>query len=555
MIQFDHFYTYEEIGAVIRELADAHPALCRAGSIGRTAQGRDLHLLTVTEFDSGDPSERPAYLIHGGIHAHEPASTHGPLYTAHRLLEDHERGGLLSRVVLYLVPRLCPDASEFCVATTARIRSRTDSVNRAPNTIYSADIDGDGLILTIRQEHPDGTYVCDPEEPRLLVDRRPDSPGPYYRVLPEGLVNDWDGCDDIRIGGLHSFYPGAPELHAGRSFDFNRNWPHDWRHEGEQQGAGDYPFSEPEMRSLAEFIFKQPKLCGILGYHCGSASVIRPPAWGPREDLDPGDDALLEELAREGAEAIDSPAVALSDPTGPGGRSGGRRGHALGFAYHQLGIPGFDVELGTIVNAAGVSAHEWHERSRDRDGIDAMYRQLLRWWDGDGRRHPLFEPWRRFDHPQLGPVELGGLLFTAIDNPLVPVLEPMVDGAYRFTRSFAERHPWVQAEEVEVAPVGGDVYRIRARIANRGRLPTNITNQGLGLPRLQPVRASLMPAGGVELLSARGHLDLGHLCALSGSRIVEWFVRAPGAEPGAEIGVIRVLGGTGGDGRVVVKRP
>lgn len=555
MIQFDHFYTYEEIGAVVRALADAHPGLCRAGSIGRTAQGRDLHLLTVTEFDSGDPSERPAFLIHGGIHAHEPASTHGPLYTAHRLLADHEPGGLLSRVVLYLVPRLCPDASEFCVATTARIRSRTDVLNRAPNTIYAADIDGDGLILTIRQEHPDGTCGCDPEEPRLLVDRRPTSPGPFYRVFPEGLINDWDGCDDIRIGGLHSFYPGAPELHAGRSFDFNRNWSHDWRHEGEQQGAGDYPFSEPEMRALAEFIFKQPRLCGILGYHCGSASVIRPPAWGAREDLDAGDDALLEELAQEGAAAIDSPAVALSDPTGPGGRSGGRRGHALGFAYHQLGIPGFDVELGTIVNAAGVSAREWHERSRDRDEVDAMYRQLLRWWDGDGRRHPLFEPWRRFDHPQLGPVELGGLLSAAIDNPLVPTLTPMVDGAYRFTRSLAERHPHVRAEEVEVDPVGGDVYRIRARIANRGRLPTNITNQGRGLPRLQPVRASLMPAEGVELLSARGHLELGHLRALTGSRIVEWFVRAPATEAGAEIGVIRVLGGTGGDSRVVLRCP
>ena len=555
MIQFDHFYTYEEIGAVVRELADAHPALCRAGSIGRTLQGRDIQLLTLTDFDSGEPSERPSYLIHGGIHAHEPASTHGPLYTAHRLLADHERGGLLSRVVLYLIPRLCPDASEFCVATTARIRSRTDFDNRAPNTIYAADIDGDGAILTIRQEHPDGTNVCDPEEPRLLVDRRSTSPGPYYRVFPEGLINDWDGSDDIRIGGLHAFYPGAPELHAGRSFDFNRNWSHDWRHEGEQQGAGDYPFSEPEMRSLAEFIFKQPKLCGILGYHCGSASIIRPPAWGPREDLDAGDDALLEELAQEGAEAIDSPAVATSDPIGSNRRGTGKRGHALGFAYHQLGIPGFEVELGTIANAAGVSPHEWHERAREPGGVDAMYRQLLRWWDEGGRRHRVFEPWRRFDHPQLGAVELGGLLFTAIDNPLVQTLAPMVDGAYRFTRSFAERHPRVQAEEVAVTAVGGDVYRIRARIANRGRLPTNITNQGRGLPRMQPVRTSLMLPDGVELLSARGHLDLGHLRALTGSRIVEWFVRAPGGESGEEIGVIRVLAGTGGDSRVVLRCP
>ena len=555
MIQFDHFYTCQEIGAAARSLADAHPELCRAGSIGRTGQGRDIHLLTLTEFDSGAPSERPAYLIHGGIHAHEPASAHGPLYTAHRLLADHERGGLLSRVVLYLIPRLCPDASEFCIATTARVRSRTDFLDRAPNTIYAADIDGDGAILTIRQEHPDGAWVCDPAEPRLLVDRRPASRGPFYRVFPEGLINDWDGSDDIRIGGLHAFYPGLPELHAGRSFDFNRNWSHDWRHEGEQQGAGDYPFSEPEMRALADFIFKQPKLCGILGYHCGSASIIRPPAWGPREDLDADDDALLEEIAREGAAAIDGPAVALSDPTGSDRRGAGKRGHALGFAYHQLGIPGFEVELGTIVNAAGVSPREWRERSGDPDEVDAIYRQLLRWWDADGRRHRVFEPWRRFDHPQLGPVELGGLLYTAIDNPLVPALEPMVAGAYRFTRSFAERHPRVQAESVEVTGVGGDAYRIRARIANRGRLPTNVTNLGRGLPRMQPVRVSLTPAGGVELLSARGHLELGHLRALTGSRIVEWFVRAAAVPAGTELAVIRVLGGAGGDSCVQVRRP
>lgn len=554
MIQFDHFYTCQEIGAAARALADAHPAFCRAGSIGRTGQGRDIHLLTLTDFDSGAPFERPAYLIHGGIHAHEPASAHGPLYTAHRLLADHERGGLLSRVVIYLIPRLCPDASEFCIATTARIRSRTDFLDRAPNTIYAADIDGDGAILTIRQEHPDGTCVCDPAEPRLLVDRRPTSRGPFYRVFPEGLINDWDGSDDIRIGGLHAFYPGSPELHAGRSFDFNRNWSHDWRHEGEQQGAGDYPFSEPEMRSLADFIFKQPKLCGILGYHCGSASIIRPPAWGPREDLDADDDALLEEIAQEGAAAIDSPAVAISDPTGSDRRGAGKRGHALGFAYHQLGIPGFEVELGTIVNAAGVSPREWHERSGDPDEVDAMYRQLLRWWDAGGRRHRVFEPWRRFDHPQLGPVELGGLLYTAIDNPLVPALEPMVAGAYRFTRSFVERHPRVQAESVEVTGVGGDACRIRARIANRGRLPTNVTNLGRGLPRMQPVRASLTPADGVELLSARGHLELGHLRALTGSRVVEWFVRAA-VPAGTELAVIRVLGGAGGDSRVQVRRP
>ena len=548
MIQFDHFYTYEEISSLVRDLSDSYPRLCQLNSIGSTRQGRDIHLLTLTDFDSGKPSDRPAFLIHGGIHAHEPASAHGPLYTAQRLLSDHETGGLLERVTLYLIPRLCADASEFCIATTARIRSRTDIEERAPNTIYAADVDSNGLILTIRQEHPDGRYVQDPEEHRLLKRRSPTSLGPYYRVFPEGMINDWDGSDDIRIAGLQAFHPGEPELHAGRSFDFNRNWSHDWRHEGEQQGAGDYPFSEPEMRSLAEFVFRQPKLCGILGYHCGTASIIRPPAWGSREDLDPGDDALLEEIAQEGAKAIDSPAVAISDPSYGNSRyRPGKRGHALGFYYHQLGIPGFEIELGTILNAAGVSPNECSE--------DEMYRILLRWWDENGHSFHVFEPWRQFDHPQIGSVEIGGLVLTAIDNPLVQELEPMVEGSYQFTRSFAERHPQVVPEEVEVAAVGGTVFRIRARIANRGRLPTNITNLGKGLPRIQPVRVSLILEKGVELLSERGHQDLGHLRPLTGSRIVEWFVQAPTVTAGEKIGLIRVLGGTGGDSLKILTRP
>ena len=146
-------------------------------------------------------------------------------------------------------------------------------------------------------------------------------------------------------------------------------------------------------------------------------------------------------------------------------------------------------------------------------------------------------------------------MLTAIDNPLVQELEPMVEGSYQFTRSFAERHPQVVAEEVAITAVGGAVFRVRARIANRGRLPTNITNVGAELPRLQPVRVSLILAEGVELLSERGHQDLGHLRPLTGSHIVEWFVQAPTVAVGAKIGILRVLGGTGGDSLKTLTRP
>jgi hypothetical protein len=42
-----------------------------------------------------------------------------------------------------------------------------------------------------------------------------------------------------------------------------------------QNGSGDFPFSEVEMRHLAHFIHSKPKIFGIMGYHTGVYCVLR----------------------------------------------------------------------------------------------------------------------------------------------------------------------------------------------------------------------------------------------------------------------------------------
>ena len=544
-IQFDHFYTYEEIDGFVRNLAETYPNLCRLGSIGQSREGREIHLLTLTDFTTASPEERPAYVIHSGIHAHEPASAHGPLYSAQKLLADHEGDGLLGQIAVYIVPRLCSDSTEFCIATTTRVRSRTD-FNRESDTVYPEDLDGDGLILSFRQSHPDGGFVADPLDPRLLIKRQADSPEPYYRLFPEGHVHDWDGGDRILVGGLHSFYPQTPEIMGGRSFDWNRNWSYNWHPEPEQMGAGDFSFSELEMRHFAEFLHSHPKIFGILGYHCGRASIIRPPASGSRKDLDAGDDRVMEELGQKGAKLTGSPLVSLVD-SHDGRPNKGKSGHSLDFVYHHLGIFGFEVELGTVLNAAGLQTEDCPQWTEEE--VDEWMRRLLKWWDDRGQRDPLFEPWRPFDHPQLGPVELGGFHYTVLDNPLVSELGETVEGAYRFTLAHARRHPQIVAEDLCVDRYDDSVYRIRLRVANRGQLPTHVTNKGKTLRRLAPVKASFAPAVGVELLSGAGHLDLGHLAGVTGSRVAEWFVAVREGESNSApaLGELQVAGGTGGD--------
>ncbi len=555
-VQFDHFYSYEEIDDFLRELADTYPDLCRVESIGRSLEGRDIHLLTLTNFTTGSPEERPGYVIHAGIHAHELASTHAALHIAKRLLTDHIRDNLLDRVTFFVLPRLSADGSEFCLTTSTRVRSRTDFCNRASNTIYPEDLNGDGKILTLRQAHPDGEFVADPADSRLLIQRRSDSTAPYYRTFPEGYIHDWDGSDRIRIAGFDAFLTHRPDITAGRSYDWNRNWSYGWRPEGEQQGAGDYPFSELAMRQFVEFLHRYPKIFGMVGYHCGHPSIIRPPASGSPEELDADDDIALEELAQIGAQLTGFPALPLVKMHWAGRRDRGKGGHSLDFAYRHLGLLTVEIELGTVMNAAGLTTENylsWKSRADE----DHWMRRLMQWWDSGGHRYPLFKPWQPYQHPQLGDVEIGGFLYTVLDNPLLSELPPTLEAVYQFTIAHARKHPWIVVEDFHIKRFDDHVYRIRMRVANRGDLPTHLTNKGKSLRRLRPVATRFTPAHGVTLLSATGSQALGHLAAVTGSRIVEWFVSAP-EKSGKDtqlLGELYVSGGTGSDITRTVEAP
>ena len=155
-LPFDHFLTHAEVSDFVQALAQAAPDLVELSCIGRSREGREVHLLTVTDFSTGPAAEKPAYLIHGNIHAAELSGTHAALYTARQLVQDQRRNAseLLRTACFYIVPRLNPDGAEFVVTTSGSCRSRTDRSTLVPNTLYQQDIDGNGLLLDLRQEHP-----------------------------------------------------------------------------------------------------------------------------------------------------------------------------------------------------------------------------------------------------------------------------------------------------------------------------------------------------------------------------------------------------------------
>ncbi len=96
--------------------------------------------------------------------------------------------------------------------------------------------------------------------------------GTYYRVLPEGTVEDWDGYTLRHEGPKHGL-------------DLNRNFPASWRQEFEQLGAGPYPASEPEIRAVVDFITSHPNMTGGDAFHTWSGVLLRPFEHSPDEEM------------------------------------------------------------------------------------------------------------------------------------------------------------------------------------------------------------------------------------------------------------------------------
>ncbi len=75
-LPFRHFLTYAEMTAFLEQLVAARPRLATLDSLGRSREGREVWCLTITDPKTGAASDKPAYLIHGNIHAAELSGTH-----------------------------------------------------------------------------------------------------------------------------------------------------------------------------------------------------------------------------------------------------------------------------------------------------------------------------------------------------------------------------------------------------------------------------------------------------------------------------------------------
>ena len=504
--------TYLDHAALTAQLTrwcEAFPALTRLTSIGKTPEGRDLWLLTI----GVDPDRaRPTAWVDGNMHASELAGSSVALAIAEDFLAVHvdsDRlglpGALLERlrgVRLFVLPRMSPDGAEAVLTTGRFVRSvpRDDRRERGAPRWRAGDVDGDGQIRLMRVVDPTGDYVAaTPEFPDLLSHRQVDDAGPFYRIYTEGTIEHFDG-----------FTIPSPSFLTDNPIDLNRNFPWSWAPAHEQIGAGAFPTSEPESRAVVEYVCAHPEIFAWLNLHCFGGVFIRPLGHGPDSKMDQDDLGVFRQLELWATELTGYPVVSGFDeflyaPDAP------LHGDLTDFAYNQRGAFAYVVELWDLFKRL--------ELPKPKKFVD-YYQSLSRAeqaklaaWDRDHNRGRIVQPWKRFDHPQLGEVELGGIdARFGVWNPPPELLDEVCRAQSQCFARVAAMAPSVVVRAVTVTPLGDGLARIDAIVDNRGYLATYGLASAKKLEWNEPLYAELTADGGCALVDAtRVRVAVGHL--------------------------------------------
>ncbi|MGH7149549.1 MAG: M14 family zinc carboxypeptidase, partial [Planctomycetota bacterium] len=162
--------------AALRSLVAGSDGAASLASIGVSRAGRPIHLLRLASRDSPPPDERPAILVVAGLEGTHLLGTEVAVEAARALLsargKDAAVDGFLAESVLYLVPRASPDAAlarfeRPLAERRGNLRPVDDDRDGRVDEDGPDDLDGDGAILKMRIEDPEGTMVADESDPRI----------------------------------------------------------------------------------------------------------------------------------------------------------------------------------------------------------------------------------------------------------------------------------------------------------------------------------------------------------------------------------------------------
>ncbi|MFN7845456.1 MAG: M14 family metallopeptidase [Pirellula sp.] len=447
-VYWNRYHDNEEIETILKQLETQFPRLVQIESVGKSTEGREMWIATITNREVGQEETKPGFWIDGGIHANEIQANEVALYTTWFLAEMHGENKFVQELlrdrVFYILPSMSPDSRhahfyEPNSTNTPRTGQRDvdDDRDGKVNEDAFADLNGDGHITQMRIKDPNGRHKSHPKYANLMIPVEPGDRGEFTLLGIEGFDIDGDGRVNEDGDG---------------SYDPNRDWPWKWEPGYVQRGAFRYPFSLIENRNMAEFVLKHPNIAGAQTYHNTGGMLLRGP--GSKQDAyEASDLRVYDRIGKTGEKIL----------------PGYRYLNVANDLYEVWGgeIDWFHQMLGvfTFTNELFVSYNYFHQSSAGPEQSHE-FDQLLLFGDG------LVE-WQEVEHPTYGKVEVGGFKKNWGRQPPGFMLQEECHRNMAFTLYHANQMPLLKVQSVSVKPIGNDLHEITAIVENQRWTPTH----------------------------------------------------------------------------------
>jgi len=159
-------------------------------------------------------------------------------------------------------------------------------------------------------------------------------------------------------------------------------------------------------------------------------------------------------------------------------------------------------------------------KPKSKEGGDPKIKALLDYSDkklkGKG-----FVPWKPYQHPTLGQVEIGGVTPFSFNTPPAFLIKKLLEGQTQWILILATKIPRIKIFSVKTEKLGGGLYRVKAWIENAGYLPYP-TAMGKRNARISPVVVSIQGKN-IKLISGKKRNLIKEIAGHS-KKLTEWII-------------------------------
>ena len=604
----------EAIADAVASLSRSHGGQTEVLELARTPGDRPVELLIL---GSGD--EKPALLVVANMEGNSPQASEAAVRLAELLLTDWQDELVAYR--WYIIPVGNPDGYARYFDSPRELRSTNDrpvndDLDDATDEDGPDDLNGDGVITMMRQEHPEGNWLPVEGNPVLMkeADRGKGETG-RYRLIEEGIDNDSDGR--INEDGPGGSNPG-------------RNFPHSFKHYTTTDGL--WAASEVETRAVLRWAFDHPEIAMVITL--GRSNSLRtvpeggkvvatqksyklPKGIAKQMGADPNERFPLSELVQMGrdwtgmqdlTEEMVLQFLGVGAATSPDKKDipywkeiterykkfteeqgldeerldspKSKSGCVEDWAYYQYGTPSFSLDFWTPPEKeAEAKAGEDDELTPDKiekmsnDEFIALGEEKIQAFldandappqynaqmvigavqggmmspekiaefmrerqekEESGGADPkdlalydaqpdAFVVWEAYEHPTLGPVEIGGMKPYADRVAPADLSDSLIDGHLPFLQQLVAMLPRLSLGRVQIEKRGSDSWKVEVWAVNEGFLPYP-TYQGKRCKRPAPAVIEV-DAGSAVLVEGRARSPLDVVPGSGGTQKVTWLIQ------------------------------